>query len=86
MCKLPLLEQDFDNWERQVKHTFFANGWQAIAKAYFGQDPNARDPDATYVDCCLSWGVVTQSLSAEQLLKINDIEVGETEELLREIR
>jgi hypothetical protein len=80
--KLPMLEDNFDSWERKVKHAFFARGWKEM------YDASHADAEATAgdEDRQAAWGVITASLNDDMISRIDHVELGAVEELLRAIR
>jgi hypothetical protein len=88
--KLSRLEDDggdYETFDRSVKHTFFAKGYMLIydAAQVDAGAPGARHAAATAAQRQGSWGLVTNALGSPLLARIDDIDLGETEDLLRRI-
>ena len=76
--------ENFDAWERQLKHAL----WAADCYAYF----EAKGDDAQEVKSIpeelqrLIWGGITKSLDAHMTAKIDNVKMGNVVELLKTIR
>jgi hypothetical protein len=85
--KLPgLTDDNFDYWERKVKHSFYSREWLGIFNASIDADQKARCEEATDKHRKLAWGAITESLNDDMLAKVDNVKLGEVELLLREIR
>ena len=82
---LPTLDKDnYDTWDKMVKHTFFAEGWIEMYNKSLTEDK--KDDKADDADRRLAWGCITGSLQGDMVSRIDKVPLGEVEELLRCIR
>ena len=92
--KLPKLTSDnYNEWERRMKHLFYAKEWEAMEAASrqapgpavpggaAPAPPRADDIDAA--ERRKAWGVLMASLNTEMLSKLDGVGLGEVEEALR---
>ena len=86
--KLPQLQGDnYDAWERKVKHTFYAPKCLPLYEASkIGKgEAGARVGGFSESLRQKAWGVVLGSLDDDMTAKIDKVKLGEVEELLREL-
>ena len=94
---MPKLTIDnYNEWERLMKHLFYAKEWEAMETASrqapgpavpggaAPAPPRADDIDAA--ERRKAWGVLMASLNTEMLSKLDGVGLGEVEEALRTIR
>ena len=88
--KLARLEDDsgdFETFDRSAKHAFYAKGYTPIydASQIDAGQAGDRHGAATAAQRQGSWGLVTDALGPPLLARVDDIALGETEDLLRRI-
>ena len=83
--KLQTLTSDnYDAWERRLKAIFYAMDWTSIyAAAQTGTSQQAKVTDAQRRQ---AWGLVYCSLEDEMTAKVDDVNPGDVEGLLRAVR
>ena len=80
---MKLTSDNFDEWDRQVRHMFYALDWLPM---YEASRNGGRADDTLASHRRKAWGRVTSSLGGDMTSKIDDVELGEVEALLRLIR
>lgn len=84
IVKLPMLEENFDEWDLALKHCCYAAGWIRMYEASAAAD--GEDADAEDEDRQAAWGTITQSLPMDRLKRIDTVPLGQVEALIRSVR
>ena len=83
--KLQTLTCDnYDAWERRLNAIFYAMDWMDMYKV--GQESGNKRAKATDANRRQAWGLVYCSLEDEMTAKVDDVDPGEVEGLLRAVR
>ena len=70
---MKLTSDNFDEWDRQVRHMFYALGWLPM---YERSRDGGRADDTTAAQRRKAWGKVTGSLGGDMTAKIDDVELA----------
>ena len=81
-----LKDNNFDAWERKVKHIFYAQRWETMFEASKTPAERAAPENLPRLARRRAWGVIMTSLNDDLTAKVDDVMLGEVEQLLREVR
>lgn len=84
--KLPkLTSENFDVWDRALQDILYALGWDQLYQLSLLEDQRADEDAIKAFDRRAAWGLIKLSLSDDLAAKVDSVQRGEVEELLRAI-